>query len=103
MKLNIKEDYTGNVQKEDSKKKLEEATFMVNNVASAQNAISNSIAFILKKRNYSMISLAMITEAVTKGIDEIANEVIPREIPIPKKKAFFRKLVMNLKNYMSSL
>jgi hypothetical protein len=105
-------DYTFEVKKEKDqfkefvekpkKQKIKEASFMVNNVSSAQNAIMGSISIIGNIKKQPIVISSFVAEALISGIDEINygdNEIMANK----RKQMVVKGLLRNLMAYGKSL
>lgn len=105
-------DYTFEVKKEKDqfkefvekpkKQKIKEASFMVNNVTSAQNAIMGSTSIIGNIKKQPVVISSFIAEALISGIDEINygdNEIMANK----RKQMVVKGLLRNLMAYGKSL
>lgn len=105
-------DYTFEVKKEKDqfkefvekpkKQKIKEASFMVNNVTSAQNAIIGSTYIIGNIKKQPIAISSFVAEALITGIDEINygdNEIMANK----RKQMVVKGLLRNLVAYGKSL
>jgi hypothetical protein len=105
-------DYTFEVKKEKDqfkefvekpkKQKIKEASFMVNNVTSAQNAIMGSTSIIGNIKKQPVAISSFVAEALISGIDEINygdNEIMANK----RKQMVVKGLLRNLMAYGKSL
>lgn len=105
-------DYTFEVKKEKDqfkefvekpkKQKIKEASFMVNNVTSAQNAIMGSTSIIGNIKKQPIAISSFVAEALISGIDEINygdNEIMANK----RKQMVVKGLLRNLMAYGKSL
>lgn len=87
---------------EESKEKIKEASFMVNNVTSAQNAIMGSTSIIGNIKKQPVVISSFVAEALISGIDEINygdNEIMANK----RKQMVVKGLLRNLMAYGKSL
>ena len=105
-------DYTFEVKKEKDqfkefvkapkKQKIKEASFMVNNVSSAQNAIMGATSIIGNIKKQPVAISSFVAEALITGIDEINygdNEIMANK----RKQMVVKGLLRNLMAYGKSL
>ena len=105
-------DYTFEVKKEKDqfkefvekpkKQKIKEASFMVNNVSSAQNAIAGAIDIIGKIKTQPMAVGYLVGESIITGLDTIESH-IDEKMMVKRKIIMVNNIIKNLMIYKKSL
>ena len=100
----IKEEIREKERKKQQKiieEKFEEAGFIVNNLASGQEALINIMKLMFTRRKSPMVFSNLIKDALTTGIDGINGD--NNNKMIPQKKQILKKIIRELTIYLRTL
>lgn len=87
----------------ESKDKIKEASFMINNISSAQEAIIGAMSIIGRIKNQPTMSSTIIADALITGIDSMNFNTDDEKMITTRKKIIIKYLVKNLISYNKSL